>query len=175
MHYGCTVILVCKNGVQVPVCCITHYILTNCPWRCGPSLLILKLYFGLHYIEYSWLALSVIRIWWILFFWQEPFSSLHIKFHDGFFDFGARMFSSLKESWKNTWESTSDVKVLNHLRVDCTPKHTVFLSTLVITVWALCENLLWHKSQVLLLVIPLCRSWFQSSSTFLKCCWMRTR
>jgi len=61
-------------------------------------------FYGTHYSTMAFVLHWLVRV--------EPFSSLHIKFHDGFFDFGARMFSSLKESWKNTWESTSDVKEL---------------------------------------------------------------
>ena len=36
---------------------------------------------------------------------------MHIAFHDGLFDHGSRLFSSLQESWHNSTQDTSDVNV----------------------------------------------------------------
>ena len=42
---------------------------------------------------------------------QEPYSSMHIAFHDDVFDHGSRLFSALQSSWHNSTEDSSDVNV----------------------------------------------------------------
>ena len=42
---------------------------------------------------------------------KEPFTSLHIDLHDGFFDHGSRLFSSIPRAWENCQRDPSDVKV----------------------------------------------------------------
>lgn len=44
-----------------------------------------------------------------IFFFQEPYASMHIAFHDGVFDHGSRLFSALHSSWYNSTEDSSDV------------------------------------------------------------------
>ena len=42
---------------------------------------------------------------------QEPFTTAHIQFHDGVFDQGSRMFTSLHQSWNNVCSDSANVKV----------------------------------------------------------------
>ena len=42
---------------------------------------------------------------------QEPFTTAHIQFHDGVFDQGSRMFTSILQSWKNVCSDSANVKV----------------------------------------------------------------
>ena len=53
------------------------------------------------------------------FLFQEPFTSIHIDLHDGFFDHGSRLFSSIARAWNNCQVDSSDVKVKRERRV-CT-------------------------------------------------------
>ncbi len=41
----------------------------------------------------------------------EPYTSLHIGFHDGLFDHGARIFTSLADAWKNANRDSANVNV----------------------------------------------------------------
>ena len=46
-----------------------------------------------------------------LLLFQEPFTTAHIQFHDGVFDQGNRMFSSVHQSWLNVCSDSANVKV----------------------------------------------------------------
>ena len=60
--------------------------------------------YGTHYSTMAFVLHWLARV--------EPFSTLHIDFHDGYFDHSARMFSSVHNSWKNSLQDSSDVKEL---------------------------------------------------------------
>jgi WD40 repeat protein len=61
-------------------------------------------HYGTHYSTMAFVVHWLVRM--------EPFTSLHVDLHDGFFDHGSRLFSSVARAWNNCQSDSSDVKEL---------------------------------------------------------------
>ncbi|XP_019855658.1 PREDICTED: lipopolysaccharide-responsive and beige-like anchor protein [Amphimedon queenslandica] len=61
-------------------------------------------HYGTHYSTMAFVVHWLVRV--------EPFTSIHIDLHDGFFDHGSRLFSSIARAWNNCQVDSSDVKEL---------------------------------------------------------------
>jgi WD40 repeat protein len=60
--------------------------------------------YGTHYSTMAFVLHWMVRV--------EPFTTAHIHFHDGVFDQGSRMFTSIHQSWQNVCSDSANVKEL---------------------------------------------------------------
>ncbi len=105
-------------------------------------------HYGTHYSTMAFVLHWLVRI--------EPYTTLHIGFHDGLFDHAARLFTNVAEAWTNANRDSANVNV----------------SILIVTMVMLTVSMV---ILTVAMVMYSCRSWFQSFFIYQKCFLTRTR